>query len=233
MDTEEGAEGGTYLSETSPYVAVRGNNGNEMIVRKSSVCWLLSKDKYKLSSDRLVRVQEKEYSRGNVTATGIFWKFISMKTGEVENLIYLFILEKIISDDSYIVCNEINIGDWCLFFDKTLEEKEGAIILLGLVLGFTYMDGETFKKREFSKTSASILSAESKTTSDRQVGVLCTFYTYSDNGLLLSLSGRTHSFVNIANYAGTIKSPIYSDEKLTVSQALLVEIEKLMKGQII
>lgn len=36
-----------------------------MVVRKSSICWLLSKDKCKLSSDRLQRVQEKEYL-GNI-----------------------------------------------------------------------------------------------------------------------------------------------------------------------
>lgn len=50
------------LDETSPFVKVTNNSGKKVIVRKSSVCWLLCEDKFKLSSDRLQRVQEKDYS---------------------------------------------------------------------------------------------------------------------------------------------------------------------------
>lgn len=50
------------LDEKSSFVCVVDEKGNEKIVRKSSVCWLLSKDKHKLSSDRLVRVAERDYS---------------------------------------------------------------------------------------------------------------------------------------------------------------------------
>lgn len=75
MNTETSTEMDTpdriILSETSPYVVVRSNNGTEKVVRKSSICWLLSKDRFKLSSDRLVRVQEKDYQKGT-TGIGIF-----------------------------------------------------------------------------------------------------------------------------------------------------------------
>lgn len=50
------------IDEKSPFVVVVDGKGNEKVVRKSSVCWLLSMDKHKLSSDRLVRVMEKDYS---------------------------------------------------------------------------------------------------------------------------------------------------------------------------
>lgn len=50
------------LDEKSPFVKVTDKSGKEMVVRKSSVCWLLSQDKFKLSSDRLQRVQEREYA---------------------------------------------------------------------------------------------------------------------------------------------------------------------------
>lgn len=53
---------GCHVDEKSPFVIVVDGKGNEKVVRKSSVCWLLSKDKYKLSSDRLVRVTERDYS---------------------------------------------------------------------------------------------------------------------------------------------------------------------------
>lgn len=56
------SESSTCVDEKSPFVVVVDGRGNEKVVRKSSVCWLLSKDKHKLSSDRLVRVTEKDYS---------------------------------------------------------------------------------------------------------------------------------------------------------------------------
>ncbi len=49
------------LNENSPFAVVVDKNGKEKVVRKSSICWLLSKEKFKLSCDRLQRVQEKEY----------------------------------------------------------------------------------------------------------------------------------------------------------------------------
>ncbi|KAG4071989.1 hypothetical protein HA402_000637 [Bradysia odoriphaga] len=93
-------------------------------------------DKYKLSSDRLVRVQEKDYLKGNIFGTG----------------------NTCISNDSFVVCDQITIGEWCIFYDNIDEENKRSKILVGHALGFTYLDGDTFKKREFSKRSASIPS---------------------------------------------------------------------------
>lgn len=56
-------EGSSCIDEKSPFVIVVDGKENEKVVRKSSLCWLLSKDKHKLSSDRLVRVTEKDYSQ--------------------------------------------------------------------------------------------------------------------------------------------------------------------------
>lgn len=60
-----------HLKEDSPFAVVIDKNGEEMVVRKSSICWLLSKDKCKLSSDRLQRVQEKDYF-GNIPGIANF-----------------------------------------------------------------------------------------------------------------------------------------------------------------
>lgn len=49
------------LDENGPFTRVVGNSGKSKVVRKSAICYVLSKDKHKLSSDRLQRVQEKEY----------------------------------------------------------------------------------------------------------------------------------------------------------------------------
>lgn len=51
---------GIDLSETSPYCIVSDGSGNEEPVRKSSICWFLSRNKHSLSSDRLTRVKQSE-----------------------------------------------------------------------------------------------------------------------------------------------------------------------------
>ncbi len=60
------------LNEDSQFVVVVNKKGKEIVVRKSSICWLLSKDKCKLSSDRLQRVQEKDYAE---STSGIYHCF--------------------------------------------------------------------------------------------------------------------------------------------------------------
>ncbi len=51
---------GIDINENSPYCIVSNASDNTKIVRKSSICWLLSKDKHSLSSDRLTRVKQSE-----------------------------------------------------------------------------------------------------------------------------------------------------------------------------
>lgn len=53
------------LNKTSPFTIVADAHGKEIVVRKSSICWLLNKNCVRLSSDRLQRVMEKEFSSGS------------------------------------------------------------------------------------------------------------------------------------------------------------------------
>lgn len=55
------------LNEKSPYTIVVDANGKSFVVRKSSIVWLLTRNKHSLSSDRLSRVKEYEL---NKTKTG-------------------------------------------------------------------------------------------------------------------------------------------------------------------
>lgn len=50
------------LSKTSSFIIVTDAHDKEIVVRKSFICWLLNKNCGRLSSDRLQRVMEKEYS---------------------------------------------------------------------------------------------------------------------------------------------------------------------------
>lgn len=47
----------TVIDESSPYVEIFNDDGERMIFRKISLCWLLQEDCQKLSSDRLIRVR--------------------------------------------------------------------------------------------------------------------------------------------------------------------------------
>lgn len=57
----DNSNSGITLKENGTYAIVMDGTGKESVVRKSSICWLLSSDTYKLSSDRLQRVMEKDY----------------------------------------------------------------------------------------------------------------------------------------------------------------------------
>lgn len=45
------------INEYSPYVVVECSDGKQIVVKKTSLCWLLRKDHTKLSSDRIYRVR--------------------------------------------------------------------------------------------------------------------------------------------------------------------------------
>lgn len=59
---DQNSEGYVHLDERDRLVLVNDNSGKWKVVRKSAVIYVLTKDKHKLSSDRLQRVQEKEYT---------------------------------------------------------------------------------------------------------------------------------------------------------------------------
>lgn len=58
------------LPELSPFTVVTDGNGKEIVVRKSSICWLLRKTNGKLSSDRIQRVRQETLSLSKNTNSG-------------------------------------------------------------------------------------------------------------------------------------------------------------------
>lgn len=99
-------------------------------------------------------------------------------------------------------------------------------VRLGLVLEFKYLIGKTFKEKEYSKSSAPIQSVGGK-----NIGVLCNFYSFDNNGFLSSITegndGGQHKFIDINTYVGSIKEPIYVNKVLTISPELVIELKKL------
>lgn len=141
---------------------------------------------------------------------------------------------QIATEDSYIVRDQIFIGDWCIFSEEVYkyvllerdDDGQNVQFLFGMVLGFTYLDGKTFKQREYSKTFASVTC---DAQSQRGVGVLCSFYTCDFDGFLTALGEVNHKFINIKYYVGTIKAPDVSDRMVTISTKI---IEKLVTSPV-
>lgn len=124
--------------------------------------------------------------------------------------------------------DHISIGEWCFFsrreYDNIFSETEDVglnlNLLLGMVLGLTYLDGQTFKQREFSKTCANVRTHPKKDP-QRGVGVLCSLYTCDLNGLVTSVPQDKHTFINIESYVATIKPPNYVNQSLNLSTKLV------------
>lgn len=134
----------------------------------------------------------------------------------------------VLSGDNYVVNEEIYIGDWCIFSEGVCENLSGEDSLedpkrlIGMVLGFSYLTGKTFKDREFSKSFAPVTSDVSK-----GIGMLCTVYTYNVVGVLSSVPGDKHKYARIESYIATIKHPSYTNKVLTISSKLLSELDMI------
>lgn len=141
---------------------------------------------------------------------------------------------EVLTADEYSVRDQLSVGEWCVFsrkeYDSTFAQGDDDghyfNFLLGMVLGLTYLDGKTFKQREFSKTSATIRHSE--VNAQRSVGVLCCFYTCDMNGLLTKVSVEKHQFINIVSYVATIKPPIYVNKLLSLSTKLVDKLDELI-----
>lgn len=219
-----GSENNIDLDEKSPFAVVMTNQGKEMVVRKSSICWLLSKDKCKLSSDRLQRVQEREYAgrqgAGNLKFMGALG---------YTSIFFLIGGNNSTPDTKEFKVNEdLLVGEWCAFYgsvgqdESNSEDQDNEIVLIGLVLSFAYTNGKTFKEREYSRAFASVKSA-----GGRKVGMLCSTYTYDTQGKLWSVPGERHKFTAIGKYIATIKAPTYSCKNLSISKDVLIELRNL------
>lgn len=134
----------------------------------------------------------------------------------------------VVSADTFIVNNEIFIGDWCVFYSNTHEnsDEENFKVLIGLVLGFSYTDGKTFKEREYSKLYAPVTSDVALGTR-KVIGMSCATYTYTVSGKLISVPGDKHEFIDVESYIGTIQTPAYTSKVLTVSEKLITKLRDI------
>ncbi|XP_067203736.1 uncharacterized protein [Linepithema humile] len=159
------------LSKTSPFTIVADARGKEMVVRKSSICWLLNKNCGRLSSDRLQRVMEKEFSS-------------KPKSTLRSNLL----------TPSCRTCDDVTVG-------------------------------KSEKSREFSKECA-IINYES----NREVGVLCSWYSYDTEGNVKPILIESHGYISLRNYVCTITNG-FIENKLKLHETVLKYIKSFVETE--
>lgn len=190
LELQDYSEAKIDLNRNSPFTVVKDSHGKEHVVRKSSICWLLSTNVSKLSSDRLQRVRTSEYEK-NIRST--------------ETHKY----------NGTITCEEVSIGDWCLF-----QRSDGDNCIIGLVLSFAYMRGSTWRSIEYSNTFANVSGNK------KPIGVLCHWFNVDSNGNLTLLALAVHGYIAIEQYRLTLPPPIFTDIGLSLSNTIYCEIKQ-------
>lgn len=188
------------LSENSKYIKLNESDGSSKVVLKSSIVWLLSESRDKLSSDRLKRVQGTQPQKIKIKR-----QKISQNT----------------EADAFFKSDEICIGDWCVFrLDNTSSNTckpnitlpaESAIgnVLIGSVLAFRFCTGKTEKDRQYHHDFVKIET--------QNIEVLSTWYTVDINGILQSLSINSNFFVDLQNYVATTTIPVFDENIQSLS----------------
>lgn len=105
------------VTPTCPFVKVLDGNGNICIIRKSSLCWLLSSGDVKLSSDRLERVKSSNVSHN--------CHLIDESASRVPS-----------------IEEEITIGDWCAFKSEDNSIVIGHVHAFSYATGSTWRNQE-------------------------------------------------------------------------------------------
>lgn len=183
----------------SKYIELINEDGSVKSIRKSTLVWLLTETKSKLSSDRLKRVQEAkndDSKRRKHTGKGIeeFKETIILKSHEVE------------------------IGDWC-FFKYTPSNFSIASLteqnimengIIGVVIAFRYnLEKDTRPKPKLKKYLSDFASvAPEQRIENENVQVLATWYVCNNEGILCPVRDNNHFYININNYVATMENLI-------------------------
>lgn len=155
-------------NENNSYTLISNEKGVGNRIRKSAIVWALSTPTQKLSNDRLNRVKA---SAPKVYAdTETSFPRIRHNTRKATAQ-----AEKDNVPESYVQHLDImEIGEWCFFRNQKSEQT-----LIGVVLGFQYAQRKTVKDKCYARDSVSFLDESTKS-----IEVLCTFYHFSQSGIL-------------------------------------------------
>lgn len=192
------------VNEMEKTVDIVNPDGTTKNIRKSTLIWLLSESKDKLSADRLKRVQagpdsDKKSKRfkpnlpeSNVSALGL--------TPAPHSTQYL-------SQQK-----ELGIGEWAIFGHESIDDKNADndfmnSFLFGFVVGFRFPGKQNNKSYVIINPETDMKSVGSnKSSGNNDVQVHCIWYTFDETGVL-QLIRKVQKLVYIKQYLATMKNP--------------------------
>lgn len=180
------------ISEASKYIQISNPDGSTKIVHKSSIVTLLSDTPEKLSTDRLKRVQ------------GVPLQKTAKRQKKHKHDV----------SQNFATCNEIFIGDWCVFeLDPecipiiNLPENAMKSKLIGSVLAFQFVNGKNEKEKQYHLESAVVVD-ENTEQRRNDLNILSSWYAVSnDDDSLISLGVSSSFHLNIKHYKCTTPMP--------------------------
>lgn len=161
------------------FVQVTDHSGKQQAMRKSTFVWLLSEGTKKISSDRLVRVQERS---SNSTTSGLTSGTFSEQS--TSSLVH--------------VSRHIKIGDWCFFSD---DSETGRIVYIGLIHALRFANHRLVKDKTYKFDSVNLID---KPNLVKELEVLSTWYFVNDKAVLIPAKTDNHSFICLEKYIATI-----------------------------
>lgn len=171
--------------ETLPhgYVKIRDpkNPNKEISIRKSTFVWHLTEGTKKISSDRLIRVQNMSFAYASESS----------------------------KHDSTSVLNSINVfqnlrvGDWCFFKYNTDDNK----ICVGQILAFKFVMAKTAKERRYHADFVDLKEYKEQIPHGKKVAALSSWYFINSHSHLIPVKRENHYFIEISNYVATCVKP--------------------------
>lgn len=168
-----------------PYTYAINKSGKRLLVWKASLVWMFDNRDGRISSDRLVRVQQSKQSKNNHALR---------QRNEITDLQEL---------------TKVFTGDYCLFLDD--ENESGYVV--ELVLHFAKRFGEHLGKgrstwKSIAYAGSSVDLTDKGNTLGPTFGVFCQWYKINfDQNCLEYLPVITQGYTEVSNYIAHIPQP--------------------------
>lgn len=161
------------------FVEVTDRFGKKYTIRKSTFVWLLSEGNKKISSDRLLRVQQ-----GTTMKTALS----SAPNVSCEQPC------KLLASNLVHVATLIGIGDWCFF-------KTDQMVCIGLIHAFRFANKRLVKKKTYRFDTVNLKDNRDLA---KKLEVLITWYSVDDKAILIPAKIENHSFISLDKYIATL-----------------------------
>lgn len=164
------------------------NPDDEMLLRKSTLVWNLTESTTKISSDRLIRVQNQPFKRT---------QFIDEFTSA--------------SNQKVAPAQQIKVGDWCFF--RLNGSDFNGMVCLGMVLSFKFSLGRTAKEKKYN---GDFINLKENPLLANELEVLSSWYFINERAQLVPIKTSSHCFIHMKNYIATVDKPMIDPDTKTL-----------------